>query len=123
MRWVFNIETVLFRNTLEGLRLIGCKLRDEGRDVKNHAKMRIDHKFENFEPLCQNSREPYDSTRTGASRWLVFSEDSSPSEVKHPVVRARSLRAILTRLSDKIHQVSENIFLKELHLKPISGIY
>ena len=41
MRWVFNIETVLFRNTLKGLRLIGCKLRDEGRDVKNHAKMRI----------------------------------------------------------------------------------
>ena len=47
MRWAFNIETVLFRNTLKGLRLIGCKLRDEGRDVKNHVKMRIE-KFKPF---------------------------------------------------------------------------
>ena len=47
MRWAFNIETVLFRSTLKGLRLIGCKLRDEGRDVKNHAKMRIE-KFKPF---------------------------------------------------------------------------
>ena len=47
MSWAFNIEIVLFRNTLKGLRLIGCKLRDEGRDVKNHAKMRIE-KFKPF---------------------------------------------------------------------------
>lgn len=50
MRWAFNIETVLFRNTLKGLRLIGCKLRDEGRDVKNHAKMRK----ENFKPFYKS---------------------------------------------------------------------